>query len=188
MRRERRDRGFTLIELMIVISIIAVLASLIVVGVNKARKRGQYMEARSTIDAIATALRTYDADKGILPGHEDPAERHVNSLPKILAALLGDGVREPYLDYKEGQLKVEREGGGFRAATRAEIFDASVDKYILDPWGEPYIARENRSRRKKEPWMHRPHFVDIYSKGPNREDDTALGKEGADSDDISNWK
>ncbi|MBN1421278.1 MAG: prepilin-type N-terminal cleavage/methylation domain-containing protein [Planctomycetes bacterium] len=188
MERTAR-RGFTLIELMIVISIIAVLASLVVVGVSKARMRAMEVEVRSTISSLDTALKQYDSDKGILPGYDDPPTQYSNSLPKILAALIGDGSRTPYLEFKESQIFVEREGDvkGFREANRSEIYDPNVNKYLIDPWGEPFIARENKSKKKKEAWMKLPYFVDIYSKGPNREDDTALGKAAGESDDIGNW-
>jgi len=189
MERMRR-RGFTLIELMIVISIIAVLASLVVVGITKAKQRANEVEVTSAISALETALKQYDAEKGILPGFDDPASPFTNSLPKILAVLIGDGARTPYLEVSESKIFVEKEGveKGFRQANQQEMYDPKVNKYILDPWGESFIARENRSKTKKEPWMKKPHFIDIYSKGPNREDETAQGKAAGESDDVGNWR
>lgn len=49
-------RGFTLTELLVVISIIAVLSSIVLVGVNQARNRGKNARAAADISQYITGL------------------------------------------------------------------------------------------------------------------------------------
>jgi type IV pilus assembly protein PilA len=59
----RRNRGFTLIELMIVVAIIGLLAALAIPNFIRFQAKARQSEARSTLRAIFTAERGYYADK-----------------------------------------------------------------------------------------------------------------------------
>ena len=62
-----RPRGFTLIELMVVIAIIGILSSIIVAGLNGAREGARDAERISDINNIALALALYYSDNGYYP-------------------------------------------------------------------------------------------------------------------------
>lgn len=61
---KRKKAGFTLIELMIVIAIIAILAAILVPNFLKARAQGQLTACKSNCKNIATALEMYASDNG----------------------------------------------------------------------------------------------------------------------------
>ena len=58
----RLPKGFTLIELMIVVSIISILASILVPNFMKARAQGQFVACQSNMRNLATALEMYSTD------------------------------------------------------------------------------------------------------------------------------
>ena len=60
-------RAFTLIELLIVMSIIIVLAGLILATANYVQKKGQRSRAEAEIAAISAGLENYKADNGVYP-------------------------------------------------------------------------------------------------------------------------
>lgn len=104
-----KARGFTLIEILVVIGIIAVLAAIVIVAINPAR---QFAQARDTqrvsdVSAISNAIGQYMADhRGDLPGSLGDTATEISTsgedicgdlVPKYMAALpvdpnTGDGV------------------------------------------------------------------------------------------------
>lgn len=63
MKRNQK-KGFTLIELMIVIAIIAILAAILVPNFLKARAQGQLTACKSNLKNIGTAAEMYATDNG----------------------------------------------------------------------------------------------------------------------------
>lgn len=95
-----RSRGFTLVEMLVVISIIAVLAALTMGGFTYAMRGSREKTTRGTFEAVNAALDTYKAEFGEFP---EPAEsgQTVEFLPGksydisgaacLYQALSGDG-------------------------------------------------------------------------------------------------
>lgn len=85
MHRVSSRKGFTLIELMIVIAIIAILAAILVPNFIRARAQGQVTSCKSNLKNIGTACEMYATDNG-------------GRYPKTLDALLDPGTAsQPYL-------------------------------------------------------------------------------------------
>ncbi|VEJ21963.1 pilin [Neisseria animaloris] len=67
------QKGFTLIELMIVVAIIGILASIALPAYQDYTARAQVSEALTLADGQKTAVTEYYADKGELPENNDKA-------------------------------------------------------------------------------------------------------------------
>lgn len=64
------SRGFTLIELMVVIVILGILAGLIVPRIMGRPEQAKQLKARMQIESISTALKLYKLDNGHYPTTE----------------------------------------------------------------------------------------------------------------------
>lgn len=63
-------RGFTLIELMVVIVILGILAGLIVPRIMSRPGEAKQMKAKIQIESLETALKLYKLDNGVYPSTE----------------------------------------------------------------------------------------------------------------------
>ena len=73
------EASFTVIELLVVVAIIIILASLILSTVGYVQKKGARARAEAEIAAISAALESYKADNGIYP-RDNPGNKYTDAL------------------------------------------------------------------------------------------------------------
>jgi prepilin-type N-terminal cleavage/methylation domain-containing protein len=126
MRARRSSSGFTLLELLIVVAIIAVLATLILGGLASARRRTQVAVAKNNIEALKAALVAYESDTGRFPRRSTATAGSLfyNDIAYVYAALRyrrivanGGGPNSPYVDWKPEQLSKGSLGSGWTQGT-----------------------------------------------------------------------
>lgn len=66
--RPGRIPGFTLLELLVVISLIALLIGILLPALGKAREAGRFVVCRSNIRQVGLSMFTYAADYKVIPG------------------------------------------------------------------------------------------------------------------------
>ena len=110
MKIKHNNRGFTLIELMVVIVILGILAGLIVPRIMSRPEEAKQAKARIQIESLETALKLYRLDNGNYPTTEQGIQALVEA-PTVGALA-----------------KKWREGGYLEKG-----------KVPKDPWGNDYV-------------------------------------------------
>ncbi len=88
--QKKRERGFTLVEIMVVVVIIGLLAGLVGPRIFNRLEKAKFETAKTQMSQIKTSLATYRLDVGRYPDRLD-----------CLIQPCGDGWSGPYLDSEE---------------------------------------------------------------------------------------
>mgnify|MGYP001567802668 FL=1 len=82
--------GFTLIEILVVISIIALLSSLILGGVQIVQRNARIGAAKLEVMGLTLALDNYVQDEAEYPARAGDVAPEENELPALYGALFGE--------------------------------------------------------------------------------------------------
>ena len=167
MNSNPKRNGFTLIELMVVIVIVMVLASLAFLYSSKAIDKASRVKATQQMRDLASGMETYIADYnhppipgGKAPGsnrdrdpgydtiYGDPPQPRRNfGNEAIIAALSGDSVSEFRMDngetFKAAQLNPKGEVYVNFPFSEEKKYGVGEDGRLYDPWGREVIIAIN---------------------------------------------
>ena len=190
MNRTRRH-GFTLMELMIVISIISILATMMVGAISVFIRMAKVKGTEATIVRFEAALQKYQNDCGAFP----PTPKDPTKNGSVFAVLTGDLNNDRQYNPgtggdKEDISKKHRSWRGPYVKIEPKNFDAEGN--VLDMWGVPYRYFENAREAPKCPYKKRSFL--LYSHGPDAQATDATREDAIDftkpfnKDNIQNWE
>jgi general secretion pathway protein G len=185
-------QGFTLVELMAVITIIVILAALVVGGMSFVTERQAKNKAQVQIELLSKAIQDYKLDMGRYPGVVDNTPVDGKNMTEELYEAL----------FYEGYLASESSGGATTNTNEAtKIYLPELDPTsskqgwtgpatkipaktkILDPWGREYRYRKGDNAQN-------PDF-DLWSTGKDGETNAANSagalKDPKNRDDLKNF-
>lgn len=68
IKKMKDEKGFTLVELLIVIVVIAILAAIVIVAYNGIQNRAKTTKAQTNANAVQKIAEAYNADNNVYPG------------------------------------------------------------------------------------------------------------------------
>jgi prepilin-type N-terminal cleavage/methylation domain-containing protein len=89
LKTMKKDRGFTIVELLIVIVVIAILAAIVIVAYNGVQNRAKTTSAQASAVTLQKKLEAYNASQGSYPAAAS-ATTSLNTVTE--AALTGTGL------------------------------------------------------------------------------------------------
>jgi prepilin-type N-terminal cleavage/methylation domain-containing protein len=201
MKIRRHTRGFTLMELLVVVAIIALLAALMLgLGSSGSSKRQTTQSARATIEA---ALERYRSEHGEFPEPVNPDEMaeimpgkvyRIGAARCLYQALRGDGS-----DAIKGASSAEAQSNGTIDSTEIKnaitpelpqsLWRKVGSSYILvDAFGHPFQYTKADGEKKNtinssfDLWSFGEDEKNIMSKSKDAEANASLGAKW-----IKNW-
>ena len=182
--------AFTLIEIMVVIGIILVLATMTIGGLGWYKRRAAVGKTTVLRSSIGQALESYRLENGFLPQGNGDAD----STAQVYIALYGDG--ELVYDSASNMvtIKTQPDGKADSGATihldtlnpeftgaRSNILSSAAGSYIImDAWARPFKYESPGD-------MNPENDFDLWSLGPDgKGGPTGTSKERRD--DITNYK
>ena len=119
-----KRKGFTLIELMVVVAMIAVIAAAMSVSVSGAQERAKIQKATVEVKAITQAILAYE-------------NFSKSGLPVLGSATQGAEVNASNLGFLLGKNGTDATGDRMPVILQAALTSGGK---LLDPWGTPYTV------------------------------------------------
>jgi prepilin-type N-terminal cleavage/methylation domain-containing protein len=191
----RRKNGFTLVELLVVITIIAVLAGAAAPMAMSAIQKAKKMRALNTCMGIASAVNSFYTEYGAMPrdGMESDTEVNTKTDLDFLKVLLGTETESTLLNTRAIKFLNVEEGKGNKDGLMYVSGSAGQITGLYDPWGGPYLVmldgdydeeiKVTPSGGTKTTTLH-GRRVAVWTNGA----DGVSGKGGKVADDVKTWK
>jgi prepilin-type N-terminal cleavage/methylation domain-containing protein len=186
-------RAFSLIEILVVVSIIALLVGIALPAIHGAMNRARRLEARNTLQGLTMALHNYHAEYNRYPTTSKSSQDEQvelssgNTLLKVLLGENADRLNSREFNFLDN-VKLGRNGTGGLVGQEGSYS-------MVDPWGQPYrvVMDGNLDSRVSNPDVRNedPSIAESapanlimgaigMSAGPDKRWDTA--------DDVVTWR
>jgi prepilin-type N-terminal cleavage/methylation domain-containing protein len=186
-----KKKGFTVVELLVVMVIIAFLAGLLLPAIRKSRSKALIDKAKSEMANLASIMTMVKMDTGYyvrlcdldntdtqqVMAYWDGSKDSTDSETPLANLLTGGGTWDgPYITYQP-KATYQADNGSVPFVSASDWPD--LENVVpfgtpLDPWGHTYLVAYNDTEK----------VMVIYSAGPNGKIETKAGDTTPQGDDL----
>ncbi|KPJ55122.1 hypothetical protein AMJ47_01190 [Parcubacteria bacterium DG_72] len=162
-------KGFSLIEILVVIAIIGILATIVLVNLSVARKKAKIVQAQTEIRQIYNGIAMLNLDSDEWLAHKKPDEVEPGASGNEICQ---DGCTYSLEDDEVGLLNDD-------SSNPYDNWDGPYINTITDPWGNEYFFDTDYDYNQHMGLPGSKWVVVVGSYGPN-----GVGLNQYDADDI----
>lgn len=132
--------GFTLIEMLTVVAVIAILVAMLFPAIGAVRKKADRAKAQAEANSIASAIKSYYTEYGKWPvaaTSQGGADKVYTNNADIVRVLLANNADDPNLNDVLNPRKIVFLDG--RNTMKNGTPGIGPDFNYCDPWGKPYV-------------------------------------------------
>ena len=180
--------GFTLLELLIVISIIAILAAIAFPATSMVMNQARKAQAESQVAGIVNAVKLYETQYSVLPLGNSPGEQEIPTDSEFVDILTGvdtdNNTKE--ISFLEG--KQAKKASGSKPARSGFVNQGNGSSSLVDPWGNFYmvILDANYDDEIKVPGTETPIRTKVVAWSFGKPDDSSDYK-SARKNTVKDW-
>ena len=133
--------GFTLVELLVVVTIIGLLVGLISVAVPKAIESGMKAKAKGELTAIVSAVKAYKQEYGQWPVAKSQMDSVADEYNSWYGPPTTESESKDLMKILSGDMTVQKDGQTMNPKGARFLEGAKTDGTFQDPWGKQYSVK-----------------------------------------------
>jgi prepilin-type N-terminal cleavage/methylation domain-containing protein len=133
--------GFTLVELLVVISIIGALAGIMVPTIKGAMEAGKKAKVKGELTAIVAAVKAYKQEYGQWPAAKSQMDSVADEYNSWYGPPTTESESKDLMRILSGDMTVQKDGQTMNPKGVRFLEGAKTDGTFQDPWGNQYCVK-----------------------------------------------
>jgi prepilin-type N-terminal cleavage/methylation domain-containing protein len=187
--------GFTLVELLVVISIIGMLAGLMSVAIPKAMEAGKKAKVKGELTAIVAAVKAYKQEYGQWPVAKSQMDSVADEYSSWYGPPTTESESKDLMKILSGDMTVQKDGQTMNPKGVRFLEGAKTDGTFQDPWENQYCVKMDTNESGGLEYYGSSGSqenirvaVIAVSLGKNRTQDDPDKKVTTTCDDVYSWR
>ncbi|NCW28361.1 MAG: prepilin-type N-terminal cleavage/methylation domain-containing protein [Verrucomicrobia bacterium] len=188
------DAGFSLVELLVVVSIIGLLVGLAAAVLPRALDAGDKSKAKGDLTAIVAAVKAYKQEYGQWPVAKSKMDQATDEYNSWYGPPTTESESKDLMRILSGDMTVQKEGQTMNPKGLRFLEGAKSDGTFQDPWGNQYCIKMDTNESGGVEYYGTGNQENIrmsviaVSLGKNRLQEDPDKKVTKNCDDVFSWR